>query len=292
MVLLADFNHRASNHCLSKEADSLAGAPRSGCVKMPSIPTTQALTLCRSPVLEGSGRMNMIASLMRSFESGSARPRLFMIALMIPFLAAPGPHNNVYAGSAAHVSPRSGSASALSVQAARQPKQRPATPCSGLFAISSSAVTTCYRPQQIIQAERTLGVRPIRPVTVVSHVTHVALVELRTVQFTGMMRPGQRLPPVTSLTYIFTQRPAPAVDLSGCGSVSPVCPPYVTVDEVTILPISGTVITRDMIPLTPGPWEFLAAVPGRKHLTIHVTTDLSREIVRQIGVAILRSTHS
>ena len=103
--------------------------------------------------------MYMIATLMRSFGSGSARPALSIIALMIPFLATPGPHNNVYAGSATHVSPRSGSVSPLSVQAARQPKQRPATPCSGLLAISSSAVTTCYRPQQIIQAERTLGVR-------------------------------------------------------------------------------------------------------------------------------------
>ncbi len=236
--------------------------------------------------------MHMIASLMRSFGSGPTRPGPFMVALMIPFLATPGPHNHVDAGSAAPAVPRSGSASPLSMQAARQPKQRPAAPCHVFFAISSSAVTTCYRPQQIIQAERTLGVRPLRPVTAVSHLTHLALVELRTVQFTGMMRPGQRLPPATSLTYIFTQRPAPVVDLSGCGSVSPVCPPYVVVDEVTILPISGTVITRDISPLSDGPWEFLAAAPGRQYLTIHVTADLSREIVRQIDGAILRSTHS
>ena len=213
-----------------------------------------------------------------------------MVALLLSVLPTLGTHNGAYTGVPAHVVPSSGMVALSSVSAARQPKQTPATPCRLLFSISSSAVTLCYRPQQIIRAERTLGVRPIRPVAAVSHLTHLSLIELRTVQFTGMMRPGQRLPPVTLLSDILTPRPAPVGDLSGCGIVSEICPPYVTVDEVTTLPISGTKILRDMSSLSPGPWEFLAAVPRRRHLTIHVTTDVSREVVRQIGFALVRST--
>ena len=175
-----------------------------------------------------------------------------------------------------------------------QPKQEQADICPAIFPPSAAGAGACYLPAHIARAEQQLSVLPIRPVQTVQKIARLSLVYVETMRATGVVLTNQPFPPVIGVSYTFLTLPLPKGQMSYfCGTVSATCPPYVIVSEFTDWPMRGSRMIRNgscRAPREPcGPWEFAADVVVHKHhLTVQVTANAPRDVVRAIGMTLVQ----
>jgi len=151
----------------------------------------------------------------------------------------------------------------------------PPTGCPTLYLIH--AMTTCYAPARLADAEQHLSVAPVSPIPVVARILHLPLTAVYVVRGT--------FPPSIGLLYLFgpfssyqSWSPQASGFVVVAETVGRIAPDRVQLGTTTYRPQRGGTYVR---------WDLRANVPDR-NLSLFVTSNAPKQTVVQIGQRILQ----